>query len=118
METSLVKNILINITSDNDRRREAEQVLERERRFIWFGLELFGRDYLKIEERLHNHIRSILTAFLGDSQRMHKIMLEMCCFLNKYSDGCVILPHSVVLDSLYDTSLPGQTAMFSNSRCP
>lgn len=105
METSLVKNILINITSDNDRRREAEQVLERERRFIWFGLELFGRDYLKIEERLHNQVRSILTAFLGDSQRMHKIMLEMCCFLNKYSDGCVILPHSVVLDSLYDTSL-------------
>ena len=105
METSLVKNILINITSNNDRRREAEQVLERERRFIWFGLELFGRDYVKIEERLHNHIHSILMAFLGDSQRMHKMMLEMCCFLSKYSDGCVILPHSVVLDCLYDTSL-------------
>ena len=105
METSLVKNILINITSDNDRRREAEQVLEREKRFIWFGLELFGRDYLKIEERLQNHIRSILIGFLGDSRRMHKMMLEICCFLNKYSDGCVILPHSVVLDCLYDTSL-------------
>lgn len=104
METSLVKNILINITSDNDRRREAEQVLEREKRFIWFGLELFGRDYLKIEERLRNHIHSILIGFLGDSQKMHKMMLEICCFLNKYSDGCVILPHSVVLDCLYDTS--------------
>lgn len=104
METSLVKNILINIMSDNDKRREAEQVLEREKRFIWFGLELFGRDYLKIEERLQNHIHSILTGFLGDSQRMHKMMLVICCFLNKYSDGCVILPHSVVLDCLYDTS--------------
>lgn len=104
METSLVKNILINIMSDNERRREAEQVLEREKRFIWFGLELFGRDYVNIEERLQNHIHSILMAFMGDSQRTHKIMLEMCCFLNKYSDGCVILPHSVVLDCLYDTS--------------
>lgn len=43
-------------------------------------------------------------AFLGESQRMHKSVLEMCCFLNKYSDGCVILPHAVALDSLYDTS--------------
>ena len=105
METSLVKNILINITSDNQKRREAEEVLEREKRFIWFGLELFGRDYVKIEERLQNHIHSTLMAFLGDSQRMHKLMLEMCCFLNKYSNGCIILPHSVVLDCLYDTSL-------------
>ena len=104
-ETSLVKNILINIMSDSERRREAEQVLEREKRFIWFGLELFGRDYFKIEERLQNHIHSILTAFLGDSQRMHKSVLEMCCFLNKYSDGCIILPHAVVLDCLYDTSV-------------
>lgn len=112
LETSLVKNILINIMSDNERRREAEQVLEREKRFIWFGLELFGRDYLKIEERLQNHIHSILMAFLGDSQRMHRRILEMCCFLNKYSDGWVILPHSVVLDCLYETSL------LAKQRCP
>jgi len=105
LETNLVKNILINIMSDNERRREAEEVLEREKRFIWFGLELFGRDYLKIEERLQNHIHSILISFLGDSQRMHKRMLDMCCLLDKYSDGWVILPHSVVLDCLYDTSL-------------
>lgn len=104
METSLVKNILINITSDTERRREAEQVLERERRFIWFGLELFGREYLKIKERLQNHISSILTAFMGDSREEHQMLLEICCFLNKYSDGCIILPHSVVLDFLYETS--------------
>ena len=104
METDLVKNILINITSDTERRREAEQVLEREKRFIWFGLELFGREYMKIKERLQNHIRSILMSFLGDSRAEHQMLLDVCCFLNKYSDGCVILPHSVVLDFLYETS--------------
>ena len=109
-ETSLVKDILINIMSDSQKRREAEEVLEREKRFIWFGLELFGRDYVKIEERLQNHIHSILMAFLGDSQRMHKSVLEMCCFLNKYSDGCVILPHAVALDSLHDTSADKQSS--------
>lgn len=102
-ETRLVKDILINITSDAGRRKEAEQVLEREKRFIWFGLELFGRDYLKIEERLQNHIQSILTAFLGDSQRIHKKVLEMCCFLSKYSDGCAILPHAVLLEFIQHT---------------
>lgn len=49
-------------------------------------------------------------AFLGDSQRMHKSVLEMCCFLNKYSDGCVILPHAVALDSLHDTSAEKQSS--------
>ena len=109
-ETSLVKDILINIMSDSQKRREAEEVMEREKRFIWFGLELFGRDYLKIEERLQNHNNSILMAFLGESQRMHKSVLEMCCFLNKYSDGCVILPHAVALDSLYGTRADKQSS--------
>ena len=103
METDLVKSILINITSDTERRREAEQVLEREKRFIWFGLELFGREYMKIKERLQKHIHSILMSFLDDSRAEHQMLLEVCCFLNKYSDGCVILPHSVVLDFLYET---------------
>lgn len=102
-ETRLVKDILINITSDAERRKEAEQVLEREKRFIWFGLELFGRDYLKIEERLQNHIQSILTAFLGDSKRIHKKVLDMCCFLSKYSDGCAILPHAVLQEFIQHT---------------
>ena len=103
METSLVKNILINITSDTERRREAEQVLEREKRFIWFGLELFGREYLKIRERLQNHIHSILMAFLGDSRGEHQMLLDVCCFLNKYSDGSIILPHAAALEFLYET---------------
>lgn len=78
-EMSHVRNILINITRDSGRRREAEEVLEREKRFIWFGLELFGRDYVKIEERLQNHIESTL-AFLGDSHGIHEKLLYFCLF--------------------------------------
>lgn len=47
---SYVRNILINIIRDSGCWREVEEVLEREKWFIWFGLELFGRDYVKIEE--------------------------------------------------------------------
>ena len=101
-ETTRVKDILNNITGiDSERRREAEQVLEREKRFIWFGLELFGREYQNIEERVQNHIGNILGAFLGERVEEHQMLLAMCCFFNKYSDGNIILPHSVVLDFLY-----------------
>lgn len=102
-EMSLVKNILINITKDSGRRREAEEVLEREKRFIWFGLELFGRDYDKIEERLQNHVKSTL-AFLDDSNATHERILNFCCFLHFYSNGADILPHTVVVDILYEAS--------------
>ena len=99
-ETTRVKNILINITKNTEKRRGAEEVLEREKRFIWFGLELFGREYLKIKERLQNHIHSILMAFMDDSQREHHVLLDICCFLSKYSDGFVIFPHPAVSDIL------------------
>ena len=102
-EMRLVKDILINITSDTKRRRGAEEVLEREKRFIWFGLELFGRDYDKIEKRLHDHISSTLD-FLDDSQDIHEMVLNFCCFLHYYSDGRAILPHPVVSDFLYEAS--------------
>ncbi|XP_068725433.1 sterile alpha motif domain-containing protein 9-like isoform X3 [Montipora capricornis] len=102
-EMTLVKDILINITSDSRRRREAEEVLDRERRFIWFGLELFGRDYNKIEERLQDHIQSTL-ELMEDSQKIHEMVLNFCCFLHYYSDGRAILPHAVVSDILYEAS--------------
>ena len=102
-EMTLVKDILINITSDSKRRRGAEEVLEREKRFIWFGLELFGRDYDKIEKRLQNHISSTLD-FLDDSQEIHEMVLNFCCFLHYYSDGRAILPHPVASDFLYEAS--------------
>lgn len=104
IETRLVKDILLNITTDAGKRKEAEQVLEREKRFIWFGLELFGRDYLKIEERLQIHIESILHSFLEDAKKIHKSLLEACCFLSKYSAGCIILPHAVLLEFIQYTS--------------
>ena len=109
-ETSLVKNILINITKDVERRREVEEVLEREQRFIWFGLELFGRDYLKIEERLKNHINSILV----DSRDIRETLLNMCCFLYKYSEGYSILPHSIVLEFLYYSSTKTKEELSDN----
>ena len=102
-EMSLVKNILINITSDNERRKGAEEVLERERRFIWFGLELFGREYHKIEKRLQNHINSTLD-FMGDTLEIHEMVLNFCCFLHYYSGGRAILPHPVTSDFLYESS--------------
>ena len=102
-EMDRVKDVLINITSDSRRRRDAEEVLEREKRFIWFGLELFGRDYDKIEERLQNHIQSTFD-FLDGSQEIHEIVLNFCCFLHFYSDGRAILPHSFASDFLYEAS--------------
>ena len=103
VEMGHVRNILINITRDSGRRREAEEVLEREKRFIWFGLELFGRKYVKIEERLQNHINTTL-AFLGASHARHEKLLNFCCFLHFYSNGAHILPHSFVVDFLYEGS--------------
>ena len=103
-EMSHVRNILINITRDSGRRREAEEVLEREKRFIWFGLELFGREYVKIKERLQNHIKSTL-AFLCDSHAIYEKLLTFCCFLHFYSNGADILPHSFVADFLYEESV-------------
>lgn len=102
-EMCLVKDILINITSDSERRKGAEEVLEREKRFIWFGLELFGREYHKIEKRLQNHINSTLD-FMGDSQEIHEMVLNFCCFLHYYSDCRAILPHPVAGDFLYEAS--------------
>ena len=102
-EMSHVRNILINITRDSGRRREAEEVLEREKRFIWFGLELFGRDYVKIEERLQNHVESTL-VFLGDSHGIHEKLLYFCCFLHFYTSGSGILPHAFVVDVLNESS--------------
>ena len=102
-EMSLVKDILITITSDSKRRKGAEEVLEREKRFIWFGLELFGRDYEKIQERLQNHIKSTLDL-LEDSHESHEMVLNFCCFLFYYSGGRTILPQSFVIDYLYQPS--------------
>ena len=105
LERARVLDILAIMTRDMKKRKKVEQVLEREKKFIWFGLELFGKEYKEIETRIQNYIQNILMAFLGDSQKMHRRTLEICCFLNKYSNGWVILPHGAVLDFLYGTTL-------------
>ena len=101
-ETALVKDILINITHDSERQRGAEAVLEREKRFIWFGLELFGRDYVNIEDKLKSHIESVL----GQSSSKEKapladMVLNFCCLLHYYSDNRKIFPNPVASDFLY-----------------
>ena len=102
-ERSQVKNILITITKDEGRRKGAEVVLEREKRFIWFGLQLFGRGYLNIEEKLKNHIDSILTQnFTVGSEAIYENILNFCCLLHYYNDSRTIFPHQIVIDYLQD----------------
>ena len=102
-ERAFVKNILITITKDDERRKGAEKVLERERRFIWFGLELFGRGYLNIEGKLKNHIDSILKQnFTDGSEDIYETILNFCCLLHYYNDSRTIFPHPIVIDYLYE----------------
>lgn len=101
-ELKLVKEVLINATQSDRKRRDVEKVLEREKRFIWFGLELFGREYFKIEERLKAHINGILLqSFTRGTQSVFLTILQYCCFLYFYSNSRVILPHTIVSDMLY-----------------
>ena len=99
-----VNEIVINATQNPDKRKGAEAVLERERRFIWLGLELFGRKYVKIEERLRNHVDSILKQKMevDPEETVRENVLHYCCFLYLYSNSRVILPHAIVSDMLYD----------------
>lgn len=106
-ETLRVKKILSEITKDDEKRKKVEEVLEREKRFIWFGLELFGREYDKIEERLQNHISSTL-ANLGSSHSIHEKLLNFCCFLHFYSSSRNIFPTSLVVDLLVKESNYGE----------
>ena len=116
-EMYLVKDVLINNTRDSKRRRGAEEVLEREKRFTWFGLELFGHDYNKIEETLKNHIQSTFD-FLGDSQEIHVMVLNFCCFLHFSRDGRAILYHPVVSDFLYEANEKDQGRLCINEAHP
>ena len=102
-ERALVKDILITITEDGKRRKGAEEVLEREKCFIWFGLELFGRGYLNIEEKLKKHIDSVLKQnFTDGSEDIHETILNFCCLLHYYNDSRTIFPHPIVIDYLYE----------------
>ena len=103
-EIQKVKQVLVNVTSKNEQlRSEAEKVLLRERRFIWLGLQLFGREYQDIEQRLTNHINDIVSQILTDeSKNLYQMILRFCCLLDYYSKGRCNYPHACATDLLCD----------------
>ena len=102
-EIKRVKQVLVDVTSEDDSRREAaEKVLEREKRFIWLGLELFGRDYFDIKQRLSDHIKHIISKNLMDeSKDFYQMILRFSCLLDYYSKGRSIFPHPCATDILF-----------------
>ena len=101
-EVERVKKILTDVEVENDeKKRAAEERVKRDRRFIWLGLELFGRQCIDIEDRLSNHIEQIIsysiTSRLKDA---YEIILHFCCFLDYYSNGQFIYPHACILEIL------------------
>ena len=103
-EIERVKRVLVDVKNKDDRRREkAAQVLERERRFIWLGLELFGRQYIDIEPRLSKHIHDIISHNLADKLKdAYEMILRFCCLLYFYSKERSIYPHPCAVDILYN----------------
>lgn len=106
-EIEKVKQLLQNATSEDEKRREAaENVLDREKRFIWLGLELFGRQYTAVKQRLSHHIKQVISLNLEDvSQDSYKMVLRFCCLLDYYSKGRLIFPHPCATDILLDDTV-------------
>ena len=104
VEIEKVKRILVDVKNKDDGRKEAAaKVLERERRFIWLGLELFGRHYIDIKLRLSQHIHDIISHNLVDKLKdAYEMILRFCCLLDFYSKGRYIYPHPCAVDILYD----------------
>jgi hypothetical protein len=102
VEIERVKKILVDVEDkDDEKKRAAEERLKRERRFIWLGLELFGRQCVDIEDRLSNHIQQFISYSITNRlQDAYEMILYFCCFLDYYSKGQFIYPHSCILDIL------------------
>lgn len=102
-EIERVKRVLVEVDGkDNGRREAAAKVLEREKRFIWLGLELFGRQYIDIKPRLSKHIHDIISHNLSDKLKdAYEMILHFCCLLDIYSAGRSIYPHPCAVDILY-----------------
>ena len=101
-EIKKVKQLLLKVEREDDKRREAaKKVLEREKRFIWLGLELFGQKYTAIKPRLSHHIEQVISQNLADeSKDSYKMILRFCCLLDYYSNGRSIFPHPCATDIL------------------
>jgi hypothetical protein len=99
-ETSRVRGVLSTLMSE--RREEAAKVLDRERRFVWLGLELFGREYADIKTRLSKHIYQVLSQSLNDRLKdAYEMILHFCCLLDYYSKRRSIYPQPCVEEILY-----------------
>ena len=104
VEIQRVKEILTKIEDKSVQKiLAAEEVLEKKKRFIWLGLELFGKECHAIEERLSNHIHQIISYSITDRLKdAYEMILHFCCFLDYYSKGQYIYPHACILDILHD----------------
>ena len=102
LEIESVKKILGDVgVKDDEKKRAAEERVKRERKFMWLGLELFGREYSKIEDRLSKHIEKIISCSITSRLKdAYQIILHFCCFLDYYSNGQFIYPHACVLEIL------------------
>ena len=102
-EIGRVGKILASVEDkSNEEKDTAVEKMKREKRFIWLGLELFGRQYKKIRERLSDHIKDIISHNVTDQLKgTHKMILRFCCLLDYYSKRRSIYPHPCIADMLY-----------------
>ena len=102
-EIQRVKKILSNVEDKNEEEKDAAvEKIKREKRFIWLGLELFGRQYNKIRKRLSDHINDIISHNVTNQLKgAYQMILRFCCLLDYYSKGRSIYPHPCIADILY-----------------
>ncbi len=102
-EIQRVKKILSNVEDKNEEEKDAAvERIKREKRFIWLGLELFGRQYNKIRKRLSDHINDIISHNVTNQLKgAYQMILRFCCLLDYYSKGRSIYPHPCIADILY-----------------
>ena len=103
VEIQRVQKILTNVEDKSEQEKDAAvEKIKREKRFIWLGLELFGRQYNKIRKRLSDHIHGIISKNVTDQLKdAYKMILGFCCLLDYYSKGRSIYPHPCIADILY-----------------
>jgi hypothetical protein len=102
-EIQRVKKTLANMEDIDDQEKNAAvEKVKQEKRFIWLGLQLFGRQYKNIRKRLSEHINNIISHNVTDQLKdAYKMILHFCCLLDYYSKGRSIYPHPCIADILH-----------------
>jgi hypothetical protein len=98
-EISRVRGVVSTLTSE--RKQQAAKVLDCEKRFLWFGLELFGRKYAEIKPRVSKHIQQVLSPLECRLKDAYEMILHFCCLLDYYSKRRSIYPQLCVEEMLY-----------------